>query len=323
MAAARINRPIPAQHEHRVRELSVERHFAAGGRTVRTRDPIQWRAMWARQRTGSVLCPSCGRLVGVNDAACLNCGRANPGLWGFAPVLRRFGVNLSLADLVVPLCGALFVLSLALSIGNIRMSGLSFLGPSTESLLRLGASGAIPVFGLNRWWTVLSAGWLHVGILHVVVNMMWVRDLAPAVAQLYGPSRLVTIYTAASVVGFTLSSAAGAYLQFLPFASLRGAEVTVGASAAIFGLLGAVVAYGHRTGSSLATGPALQYALMMGFFGFLMPGVDNYAHLGGFAGGYAVGRLMEPARPEHARDWLMAAGCMAATALAIVGSALD
>lgn len=276
--------------------------------------------MFTRQQTGAVLCPSCGTLVGVKDAKCLNCGRSNPGMWGFAPLLRQWGVNFSFVNLVVPACGLLFVVSLLWSSGRVRTSGLSFLGPSSQSLIAMGASGAYPVFGAGHWWTVLSAGWLHAGLLHVVINMMWVRDLGPVVSQLYGPSRLVVIYTVGNISGFALSSMAGEFMGDLPLAVLRGAQLTVGASAAIFGLLGAAIAYGHRTGSSLVSGPATQYALMMGLFGFIMPGVDNYAHLGGWLGGYVVGRLMNPNRAERLGDWVAAAACVAATALALLSS---
>ena len=72
----------------------------------------------------------------------------------------------------------------------------------------LGSSGAIPVFGYHRWWTFLSAGWLHGNLLHIAFNMMWVRQLAPATAELYGAPRMVLIYIVSSVTGFFLSSAA-------------------------------------------------------------------------------------------------------------------
>ena len=50
--------------------------------------------MFKRQTTGSVVCASCGSLVGVNDDTCYTCGRRNPGLWGFGPMLRAFGNDL-------------------------------------------------------------------------------------------------------------------------------------------------------------------------------------------------------------------------------------
>ncbi len=78
-------------------------------------------------------------------------------------------------------------------------------------LFVFGASGAIPVFGAGRWWTVLSAGWLHGGLLHVVMNMYWVWQMGPSITEFFGPARTVIIYTAGGVAGFALSSVAGAY----------------------------------------------------------------------------------------------------------------
>jgi rhomboid protease GluP len=277
--------------------------------------------MLSRQRTGSVVCPSCGNLVGVNDAQCFNCGRRNPGLWGYAPLLRRLGNDLGFTNLVIGGCAALYLATLLASGGHIGMGSLfNLLAPSTESLFVFGASGAIPVFGMHRWWTVLSAGWLHGSVLHILFNMMWVRQLGPAVGSLFGPSRLVIVYTAGSVVGFFLSSLFGALLPGVPL--LGGAGFTIGASAPIFGLLGALVRYGHRTGSSMVGRQAWGYALTLFVFGLLMPGVDNWAHAGGFAGGYAAATLLDPLERERPGHLLAALACIAVTLIAVAVSLL-
>src|SRR5689334_13130161 len=128
--------------------------------------------VFGRQRSGSVVCVSCGYLVGVNDDKCYHCGRRNPGLWGFAPVLRRLGHDLGFVPFVSGLCVILYVLTLIVSGGDIGGGGgMNIFAPNTFSLMLFGASGAIPVFGLGRWWTVLSAGWLHGGLLHIVFNV--------------------------------------------------------------------------------------------------------------------------------------------------------
>jgi rhomboid protease GluP len=150
--------------------------------------------------------------------------------------------------------------------------------------------------------------------------MMWVRQLAPATADLYGPGRTIIIYTAASVAGFALSSFAGAYLPDLLF--LRGGQFTVGASASIFGLLGALVYYGRRGGSRMVGSQALSYALMLGIFGFLMPGIDNYAHAGGFGGGYLAAQMLDPLKPERIDHILIALVCLGLSMLSIVASVL-
>ena len=60
---------------------------------------------------------------------------------------------------------------------------------------------------MGRWWTVLSAGWLHAGVLHILFNMMMLRQLGPPTADIYGAGRMVIIYTVGGVVGFICSTA--------------------------------------------------------------------------------------------------------------------
>lgn len=264
--------------------------------------------MFKRQTEGSVVCVSCGHLVGVRDERCYNCGRWNPGLWGFAPALRRMGQDLGFIQFVTLGCGGLYVATLIASGGGMQGAGVfGFLAPNSLSLFLFGASGALPVFQLGRWWTVLSAGWLHGGLLHILFNMLWVRQLGPTVAEYYGAGRMVIIYTVAGVCGFTLSSFAGVPL-------------TIGASASIFGLLGALVYYGRRTGSSMVHREALQYAVILFIFGFIMTGVDNYAHAGGFAGGFLMSMWLDPLKPERIDHLIGALLSVVAVVLSIAAS---
>ncbi|MBA2302690.1 MAG: rhomboid family intramembrane serine protease [Acidobacteria bacterium] len=277
--------------------------------------------MFKRQKTGSVVCVSCGSLVGVNDPQCYSCGRRNPGLWGYAPLLRRLGNDLGFVSLIVYGCGAMYGIALLLTVvrgGNIMGGGnnpLNILAPDTLSQVMLGASGAYPVFGAGLWWSVLSAGWLHASIMHIVLNMMWVKNLGPATADLYGGPRMVIIYTVGSASGFLLSSVLGLY----PIPKF-GAPLTVGASAPIFGLLGALMYYGRRSGSSIVHAEAKGYAVAFFVFGLIFPGVDNAAHAGGFLGGYLSGMWLDPLKPERVNHMIGALVCLAATALAILAS---
>lgn len=275
--------------------------------------------MLKRQTSGSVVCASCGYLVGVNDEHCYHCGRRNPGLWGFAPAVRRLGHDMGFVTFVTSTCIVVYVLTLLLSGPNIGMSGLfDLLAPSNMVLLQFGMSGATPVFAMHRWWTVLSAAWLHGSLLHIFFNVLWIRQLAPAVGELYGPGRMVVVYTVGSIVGFALTSVVGRYIGFVPL--LGGANATVGASAPIFGLLGALVYYGRRTGSSVVHGQALSWALGMFMFGLVMPGVDNMAHAGGFIGGYVAGQWLDPLKPERVTHLLWALVCLVLSLLSIVVS---
>jgi rhomboid protease GluP len=123
----------------------------------------------------------------------------------------------------------------------------------------------------------------------------------------------------AGVFGFAASSLAGAYLRFMP-RILSGADITVGASAAIFGLLGAMVYYGRRSGSSAVGGQALNLAVIMGVFGLIMPGIDNYAHGGGFLGGFLTARLLDPLKRERVDHLLIAVICLGLSLLSVIGS---
>jgi rhomboid protease GluP len=274
--------------------------------------------MFGRQKTGSVVCASCGYLVGVNDDRCYHCGRRNPGLWGFAPALRRLGNDLGFVPFMTGVCVIVYALSLFASRGEIEGGGLGFLSPNGRSLLLFGASGAWPLFVMGHWWTLLSAGWLHGSLIHIGFNVLWIRQLAPTIGEFYGPGRMVIIYTVSGVVGFAVSSIAGYVGIPIPF--LRGAQLTVGASASIFGLLGALVYYGRRSGSRLIHGQAMSWVFMAGIFGFLLPGIDNWAHAGGFAGGYLMGRWLDPLTPERINHLAIAVVCLAASILAIIAS---
>jgi rhomboid protease GluP len=280
-------------------------------------------SLFQRKTSGSVVCPACGSLVGVNDDKCYMCGRLYPGMFGFAPVLRRLGADFGFVPLVIGASSVLYGLTLIASGSQLRVvgGGMSFLAPSVQALLLFGASGAVPVFGLGSWWTVLSASWLHGNLLHILFNMMWVRDLGPATAEVIGPARTVVVYVVAGVCGFTLSSCAGRYIGPLPLLG-GGAGVTIGASASIFGLLGALVHYGRMSGSSLIHGQAMRYAIILFIFGVIMPGVDNYAHLGGFVGGYVTSAFFNPLTRERGDHMILAFLCLAATLLAIVASVI-
>ena len=277
--------------------------------------------MFRRQRAGSVICTSCGVLVAVGDDRCYNCGRRNPGLWGWAPAFRALGQDLGFAPFLIGTCLVVYALMLVFSQGNIETGNLfALFSPNPVAMFLFGASGSLPVFQFGRWWTVFSAGWLHAGLLHIFFNMMAARVLAPATADLYGPGRMVIIYVIGGVAGFTLSSVAG---EFFPaIFILRGGQFTVGASASISGLIGAILAYGHRSGSGMARSYAMSNVTMLLIMGFLIPGIDNYAHFGGFGGGYLVARFLDPLKPERIDHLVIAIGLLALSLLSVVASVI-
>jgi len=265
--------------------------------------------MLKRQREGSVVCPFCGKLVGVNDRECWNCGKRNPGMWGFAPLLRRLGFNLGFTTIVTWGCVALYIATLLFDLPGVQTRGIMILAPSNFSLFAFGASGTYPVLEHGRWWTLLTAAWLHGGVFHILFNILWVRQLAPAAAELYGMSRTVIIYTVSSIVGFLLST-------------LFGIPLTIGASASVFGLLGALVVYGRRGGSSRISGQAMTYAVILFVFGLIYPGgmVNNFAHAGGFIGGFGMAWILDPLKQERVEHLIAALACIVLTAISIIVS---
>lgn len=272
--------------------------------------------MFQRKRTGSILCPSCGKLVGVAAEQCANCGRRNPGMWGLTSLLGTAGRTVPFDQVVI---GGTVFLYLCMLVVDPEGVGRGFslfnlLPPSRESTLRFGATGALPVWELGRWWTLLSAGWLHANLLHIAFNLSWLRLLAPGVAELYGASRMIILYTVSSAFAFLLTSTLG---RFTPW----GAHgIVVGASAAVFGLLGALIWYGRTTGSRQLSRQVWTWAIGGIIFGFLFPMVDNWAHLGGFAGGYMAAQALDPRKPERPVHVAVAIVCLVATVLAIVAS---
>jgi rhomboid protease GluP len=244
-------------------------------------------------------------------------------MWGFAPVLRQLGTDLGFVPLVIGGSSVLYVLSLLASGSRIELfgGGFNILAPSASALVAFGASGGYPFFSLGAWWTVLSATWLHGSFLHILFNMMWVRDIGPSTAEVIGPARTIIIYVISGVCGFLLSSIASAYFPPLPL--LRGAQLTVGASASIFGLLGALVHYGRKSGSSLIHTQAKQWALIMFVYGIIMPGIDNYAHAGGFIGGYVTSAFFNPLTRERGDHLLVALILLLVTFLAIAWSVIQ
>ena len=236
-----------------------------------------------RKTSGSSLCYACGKLNRVDASVCFYCGRRNPGLWGFGPWLGRLAGRLDFARIVTVVCIAAYAASLLLDpAAAMRPRGVfNLLSPSGGALLALGMTGAYP-WQLGYWWTLLTAIYLHGSLLHIAFNLLWIHQLAPAVEQAYGRSRLVLIFTGGGVLGFVISNWAGV-------------GTTIGASGAVFGLLGAMAAYGRSRAGLLGMAVFRQYwqwAVVLFVMGFLMPGVNNFAHAGGFVGGYLTGMIV-------------------------------
>lgn len=260
-----------------------------------------------RQTTGTMLCPSCGKLISVEEERCPHCDAWRPALFGFAPGLQRlFGRQLDLPALIIGVCGLAYVSSLVLDLPAVGLSASLFdLGsPSSAALYLLGMTGGA-AWAAGHWWTLFTATYLHGSIMHIVFNLTWVRSLGYDVGEDFGPARFFVIYTLAGVGGFLLSN-------------LLAAPPTIGASGAIFGLVGARIAFGRRRGGAWGrqvSGQMWGFAGVGLVFGFLMPGINNLAHIGGFVTGYALGSVFPLAerRREGRPVLLLALGLLVLT----------
>jgi rhomboid protease GluP len=268
-----------------------------------------------RQTSGSMICPECGKLIGVGEQRCPFCGAWRPGLYGWTPVIQRlFGRGLDLIRLITLTCVVLYVVSLVLQPEAIlQMNGLfSSLSPGSRALFQLGATGNA-VWNEGWWWTVITAIYLHGGILHIFFNLMSIRNIGPGVVDVYGPARAFVIFTVAGAVGFVVSNLVP------PLVGLPAAELTIGASGSIFGLLAALLVYGHKRGGHVMTTQLWQWTIMMFLMGFFLSSINNWAHAGGFAGGWVTAQAMGFSERRESRmvQWL-ALGLLAITALGFV-----
>lgn len=193
---------------------------------------------------------------------------------------------------------------------NLSMNPFSLLSPSNKTLLLLGATGTIPINHFHRWWTLISASYLHAGIIHIFFNMMVLYQIAPLVLQEYGFNRTIIFYTLGGAIGFFVS-----YLAGVPF--------TVGASASLFALIGSILYYGKSRGGVYGQTIFKQIAgwsIGLFIFGFLFPGINNWAHGGGLGGGILLGFLLgyRERKKETYFHRMLANLCIAVTILILL-----
>jgi rhomboid protease GluP len=136
-------------------------------------------------------------------------------------------------------------------------------------------------------WRLVSSVFLHSGIAHLGFNMLSLYFLGSFTEEAFGRSRFFTLYLFSGVAGGL------AYLYFGGFD-----QPAVGASGAIFGLLGGILGYALRRGTFSWQNPLIRQLLILLvlnlYLGFSIPNISNTAHLGGLAGGFAFGWLMAP-----------------------------
>jgi rhomboid protease GluP len=231
------------------------------------------------------MCPHCRAFITTKDKVCPYCDtevgpRAadirNPGMIfaGMIPAARFVTV------VILTLNAGLFLITVLASMkaGN----GGALMGIDITTLTKFGAARPDAVFFGGQWWRLITAGFLHGGLMHIMFNSWAMMDVGAHTEEVYGQRRMVAIYLLSTIGGFLASC-------------LWTRSISVGASAGLFGLIGAMIAIGvlHRgVEASMIKAFYVRwaiYGLLMGFLPFFR--VDNAAHIGGLATGFVTAWL--------------------------------
>ncbi len=242
------------------------------------------------------ICPACGALVGISATRCHECGASMR--FSLAALSKKFSGLFGEQE--TPVTSAMLVanilmlgVSLVLTMQAGEAGGLHTLfGMSSEASYRLGASHPYGIFVKHEWWRLVTAMFLHGGLIHIGFNMMNLMQIGPALEELYGSARYLFLYVVTGALGFLASALTGHF--------------SIGASGALLGLIGAMLAVTTKRGGSfmrelrsrLITSVAILFVI--GFMGFL--GMDNAAHIGGFAVGFGLGKIFVDRQPMNSRE---------------------
>jgi rhomboid protease GluP len=230
------------------------------------------------------MCPHCRAFITNRDRTCPYCNepvgpraidRRNPSpiLGGMIPHARFTTVVILVINFGIFLATVLYSMGAGNSdaVWNIDVRTLVAFGAKYNAGLAAG-----------QWWRLVTAGFLHGGLFHILMNSWVLFDLGAQVEEIYGAARMLVIYFVSTVFGFYLSA-------------VWSPAPSVGASAALMGLIGAMIALGVRHKSPLGSairGTYIRWAVYIILFG-LLPGlrVDNAAHIGGLAAGFGTAYL--------------------------------
>ncbi len=213
----------------------------------------------------------------------------------------------NLTSIIVLIINVAFFL--AEEIVNYQMTrGSPGSGLSSQVIVLFGAKYA-PFIAAGQWWRLITAGFLHGGFMHIAMNSWALFILVTEAEQFYGTSRVIVAYIFSTFTGFLLS------LLWSPH------SLSLGASAACFGLFGIMLSMGLRQRADpLVQAVRAHYSqwLILGLVMSILPGIDLAAHVGGFVGGFLVGLIAGlPGLPNTPREhlWKVLAGIAIAVTL--------
>jgi rhomboid protease GluP len=239
----------------------------------------------ANSQRQAILCPNCKKLISASESKCPFCDTTRPGSWWKNNFWTRgFRDSNQFVKTLIAVNVVMYIISILFNprATGLSMNPLTFLSPSVKSLWLLGATGTVPIDEYHRLWTLVSASFLHGGILHIFFNMAALRQLGAVVTREFGVYRMFVIYTVSGIIGFSISY-------------LAGTRFTIGASASVCGLVGALLYYGKSRGGIYGKNLYRQISIWVIFlfiFGQIVPGIDNWGHGGGVLAGIIFGYLL-------------------------------
>lgn len=230
------------------------------------------------------LCPNCRQLNGPGETSCFRCGQALRPQLISGPWAKLRELEAPATTLLMGLCFANFLYMCFWG----RELALGLLGPGPSPAAIVAAGGIMGLLGPTlEPWRMLSAVFVHLGVLHLLMNMSALAWLGKTIEGSMGSWRMVVVFVVSGLFGF--------YLSCLYYGDTS--PPTAGASGAIFGLVGAQLAEMRRARDPRLRDVFLQYLAYAVAFALMMR-VNNAAHLGGFVAGYALalGLLRVPRR---------------------------
>lgn len=229
------------------------------------------------------MCRSCRALVPRDASQCPDCGADLAEVKG--PGVGRLLANLfpgitATTSLLLLVNGAVFLIMLTDALRSEHPVGL-FGGGTIELYVKYGAAWGAAVFDGGHWWRLTTAMFVHGGLIHFGFNSYALLNLGPLMESEFGTERFWIIYLLTGIAG---------NLTHVLLSDPRRSFV-VGASVALCGMVGVLLAYGWRLGTR--TGQAIRAAMTRFAFMILiislLPGISWQGHLGGFLAGLGLG----------------------------------
>jgi len=292
--------------------------------------PPQWRWKFDRwkEQAGSLfsgkredarpkICPACGTLVGATATKCHECGTSMT--YSMAALGKSIGAlfpeESPVTYFMLGLNFMLFVVTVMASAQ--RGGGFSLFGSINGNVLyQLGARNTLAIVWGHELWRLVLPMFLHGGLIHIGMNMMWLKDMGPHLEEVYGSPRFLFLYMATGISGFIWTTC---------WSLLRGNiyGIGIGASGAMMGLLGLALAITTRRGGAymqMMRSQFIKSALFVLLIGLIIPFIDNAAHIGGFVSGFLLGRVFADRLPANTQERRRAFALGWLGAILIVGS---